>query len=203
MKLFSRRPKKPYHYSDNLQFHIQTAFHAIYLKTSAIVMFGDSSIQYPQWNELLGRCDVANRGIGQDITAGMVVRLPGIIDMKPRMVFILAGANDIEKKVPPQLTLGNLQAICRELVKNNIDPILHTIPYVGRAYPNQGTNPVIFNLNSSIKRMAESDLIRLINLNEHLSQHGYLKDEYCLFDHCHLNARGYLVWKILIEQVIG
>jgi lysophospholipase L1-like esterase len=198
MKFFDR--PKPYHYSDNLQYKIQTDLHAIYLRTAAIVMFGDSLIQHVHWNELLGRCDVANRGIGQDITAGMVCRLAGIVALKPRMVFILAGGNDIEKEVPVELTVGNLQAICVTLIKENIDPILHTVPHVAQRLPL--VNAEIRKLNSMITGLATFECVRLVNLNAALAPEGYLEDKYALFDGVHLNADAYLVWKGLIEGVL-
>jgi lysophospholipase L1-like esterase len=200
-KLFARlRTPAPYDFRQNLQYQIQTEFHAIYKKTAAVVMFGDSSMAGIQWNEILNRCDVANRGIGQDTTAGMVARLPGIVALQPRMVFILAGGNDIEKKVPVELTIGNLQAICRTLIKENIDPILHTVPYVAQRLPL--VNAQIRKLNAMITALSASECVRLINLNPTLAPEGYLEGRYCLFDGVHLNAEGYLVWKGLIDGVL-
>jgi lysophospholipase L1-like esterase len=202
-KLFARfRTPAPYDFRQNLQYQIQTEFHAIYKKTAAVVMFGDSLMAAVLWNEILNRCDLANRGIGQDTTAGMVARLPGIVALRPKVCFILGGSNDVEKLVARELTVGNLQAICRLLIKENIDPILHTVPYVTASYPNPSLNAVLADLNLMIQQMAASERVHVIDLNRKLAPNAFLEDKYALFDGVHLNAQAYLVWKGLIEAVL-
>ncbi len=49
-----------------------------------IVMLGNSLTNRISWNELLGRDDVANRGIGSDITAGFTHRINFAFNVNPK-----------------------------------------------------------------------------------------------------------------------
>ena len=56
-----------------------------------IVMLGNSITWGVNWNELLSRTDVANRGIPCEKTEDFLYRLDDIYKLKPKICFIMGG----------------------------------------------------------------------------------------------------------------
>jgi peptidyl-prolyl cis-trans isomerase A (cyclophilin A) len=67
-----------------------------------VVMLGDSLTERGEWWELLER-PVANRGIAGDTVADMRSRLDDIVALEPRVLFVLAGINDLAAGTPPDV----------------------------------------------------------------------------------------------------
>src|SRR5215469_9607925 len=59
-----------------------------------IIFLGDSITEMGDWRKALNDSTVINRGVGGDITSGVVGRLKDITDRHPSKVFILLGIND-------------------------------------------------------------------------------------------------------------
>src|SRR6202020_1961602 len=62
-----------------------------------IIFLGNSITEMGDWKKVLNDSTVLNRGIGGDITYGVLKRLKDITDRNPSKVFILLGINDIGK----------------------------------------------------------------------------------------------------------
>lgn len=60
-----------------------------------IVFLGNSITDGCEWNELLGRTDVRNRGISGDTSMGVYDRLGSIVQGHPAKVFLMIGINDL------------------------------------------------------------------------------------------------------------
>src|SRR5690606_26918692 len=65
--------------------------------------------------KVLNDSTVVNRGIGGDITFGVLKRLGDITDRQPSKVFILLGINDIGKDIPIAVIADNYLKIVREI----------------------------------------------------------------------------------------
>ncbi|TVQ15083.1 MAG: hypothetical protein EA361_06455, partial [Bacteroidetes bacterium] len=80
----------------DLYYQRKRAMHeAMQLTPDAVVMLGNSLTEGGLWHELLPGVAVVNRGIGGDHLQGMLDRLPGIVEHKPKAIFIMAGINNI------------------------------------------------------------------------------------------------------------
>jgi hypothetical protein len=79
--------------------------------TGKMIFLGNSIIQGGDWKKLLNDTTVINRGIGGDITFGVVKRLDDIIKRKPSKLFILIGINDISKDIPDAVIADNYRRI--------------------------------------------------------------------------------------------
>lgn len=84
----------------------------------AVVFLGDSITQ--GWGEDMGGSfagmKVANRGISGDTTRGVLIRLDDdVIALKPRVVVLLIGTNDLEEQADPEVIAGNLKLILAKL----------------------------------------------------------------------------------------
>ena len=88
----------------------------------AVVFLGDSITQ--GWGKTLGDSfrgmKVANRGISGDTTRGMLIRLEeDVLSLKPSVVVLLMGTNDLEEKAEPETIAGNLTLIIKALKEHN------------------------------------------------------------------------------------
>lgn len=105
-----------------------------------LVCLGDSITEGymldPQyrWSDLLSHkcdCEILNRGISGDTTAGMLSRLyADVLIEKPSHVIFLGGTNDLSFNIDDNLILSNIHSIVRQLRYKNIEMILGIItPY--------------------------------------------------------------------------
>src|SRR5690348_11177372 len=62
-----------------------------------IVMLGDSLTYFVNWNELLGRMDVANRGLTYQTSSGILELADSVVSLKPKLCFIMIGINDLRQ----------------------------------------------------------------------------------------------------------
>ena len=86
----------------------------VYQDTGAVVFLGDSITQgwSPKFRGRFKGMKLANRGIGGDTTRGMLIRLKeDVLSLKPKAIVILAGTNDIEVGLEPELVGRNFAKI--------------------------------------------------------------------------------------------
>src|SRR5688500_14730068 len=67
-------PPKPAVYTDNPHYWEMLDFDTLYHSHPSIVMIGNSMTHKMEWHELLGRCDVANRGVNGELSSGILAR---------------------------------------------------------------------------------------------------------------------------------
>lgn len=173
-----------------------------YRKKGNIVMLGNSLTYNVDWNELLNRTDVINRGIGNDTTKGFLSRLEYVYNINPKLCFIMGGINDIFKGIEPESTIRNLEQITINLKNKNIKPIVLSILYVTKNTQNADVlNTQISYLNKQLEKICNTSNIEFINLNETLSFKNSLKESYSI-DGVHLTGLGYSKWRDAISPVI-
>jgi lysophospholipase L1-like esterase len=123
----------------NLKRYHQANAEAMALPASArrVVMMGDSITDNwanPQFNngDFFGAHGIIGRGISGQVTAQMLVRFtPEVIALKPQVVHIMAGTNDIAENQDPYdfaATTGNLQAMITLAKANGIRVVMASVP---------------------------------------------------------------------------
>ena len=71
------------------------------LNNGEIIFLGNSiTAEGEDWGRRFGYSKIKNRGIGGDVTDGVLARLDEIIYFKPRAVFLLIGINDLWNNTP-------------------------------------------------------------------------------------------------------
>ncbi len=88
---FVKSSNKSINYRDNPKYVQEMNLYKCYQKTGLAVMLGNSITYRINWNELLNRSDIINRGIGSDTTAGFLSRLEYVIAPNPKVVFLMGG----------------------------------------------------------------------------------------------------------------
>jgi hypothetical protein len=117
-------------YLNNDNYHIRVALFAAYRTQHAdIVMLGNSLTEWVDWNELLGRTGIANRGIASDVTYGYLQRMEFVYTLSPKICFVEGGINDIYANLPAGDVFENHVTIVEGLRKRNIIPVITSTLY--------------------------------------------------------------------------
>ncbi len=199
-------------YKKNKNYDLQLEMYDVYkTKQADIVMLGNSLTHGANWNELVGRSNIVERGIVSDVTEGMLNRLDYIFKLKPKMVFILAGLNDIYQWVPVEQIYANYVRILTQLQARGIKPVIQSTLYAGKRWgaewnitpaDNNGRNKEVDKLNKLLKTYAKRLNIEYIDLIPKMSRLHFMKDE-LTHDGLHLNAKGFKIWAHEVEKVLS
>ena len=182
-----------------------------------VVFMGDSITDGWKLAEYFTGKPYLNRGISGQTTPQMLLRFrPDVLALKPRVVVILAGTNDIAGNTGP-MTLeaieGNLASMVELAQANGIHVVLTSVMPVSDYGKSRDGKPVtqttrrppeqIRALNAWIKKYAaENKLIYLDYFSAVMDEKGFLKAELSN-DGLHPNAKGYEVMAPLAEQAIA
>lgn len=183
-------------YLQNKIYIMRTSYYDVYpTKQANVVMLGDSITQAVDWNELLKRNDVVNRGIRGDITEGMLNRLHYIYKLKPKMVFLMGGINDLKtNEATTEEIARNQRKIVTEFMNRNISPVITSTLYVSSTErKHKKINQKVDELNVLLKNIADEKDIPFIDLNSKLAK-GHALDKKYTIDGIHLMGNAYQIW---------
>ena len=149
-----------------------------------------------------------NRGISGQTTPQMLVRFrPDVVNLKPSVVVILAGINDIAGNTGPsslEMIEENLASMVEIAQANSIRVVLSSVLPAFDFPWRRGLEPAekVVQLNSWIKNYAETHkCIYLDYFTPMADQRHALKAEYTL-DGVHPNLAGYKIMEPLVEEAI-
>jgi lysophospholipase L1-like esterase len=176
-----------------------------------VVFLGESVIEGCDWNELFNDAQILNRGIGGDTTDGVLLRLDDIIQLAPEKIFIMLGGNDLYNKHQKN-TADDIEKITlkyEEILKRTLEKLPSTKFYILSVIPVNHrwkyvtvTSAEIRQLNKSLEELAMKYHIEYIDLYSRLKTNdNELNLEYT-DDGLHLNGKGYLVCKQVLEKYI-
>ena len=167
-----------------------------------VVFIGASNIEHWDLKHYFPEFKVVNRGIGEQISAQMLLRFyQDVVRLKPKVVVITAGSNDIKNRVPMEFTLEYIERMVRIARDNDIKVILTTVTPVNNTQEGMlklRPPEVIKELNNQIKNLAEKLRVRVCDFWYLLADHNGLMPYEYSYDGVHLNKKGY---KILAEEL--
>jgi lysophospholipase L1-like esterase len=182
-----------------------------------VVFIGDSITDFWKLATYFPSKPYINRGISGQTTPQMLVRFrPDVIALKPQVVVILAGTNDIAGNTGP-MTLEAIEdnlASMFELAKvNNIRVVIASVLPVSDYNKSRDGKPInqtprrppekIKTLNEWLKKYAaQNGLTYLDYFSAMADDKGLLKEELAN-DGLHPNDKGYAVMQPLVEQAIA
>jgi hexosaminidase len=179
-------------------------FRASPVQTGPIVMLGDSITEGGNWSELFPEHPILNRGIGGDVSEGVLHRLDEILWHRPSKIFLCIGTNDVATGVRQEAILKNIRAILETVQAQSPATKIYvqSVFPVGRKAISGHKNEKVIPLNAEIKKICLDRKITYIDLYPcFIDETGYL-DPVFTNDHLHLMGNGYLLWKQLIEPYI-
>ncbi len=183
-----------------------------------VVFMGDSitdSWDAPEMGGFFPGKPYVNRGISGQTTPQMLIRFrPDVINLKPKVVVILAGTNDIAGNTGPttlEAIEGNMTSMVEVAQANGIKVVLASLLPVSD-YELRDGKPIVQTvrrppeqiraLNAWMKNFAsKNQLVYLDYYSAMADAKGFLKDELSN-DGLHPNAQGYVVMNPLAEAAI-
>lgn len=178
----------------------------------AVVFTGDSLIA--GWKGLAASfptLKIANRGIGGDVSRGLLFRYQeDVLDLNPKAIVILIGANDLSAHGSPDATISNLTEIIAMTRKANptVPMVLCTVP--PRDNPKAPTRPGKHEeLNQKIAVLAQANPhVKVADIYPALlAPDGKFESANFAPDRLHISAEGYTkitpeIQKALTEEGI-
>lgn len=159
------------------------------------VFIGDSITERSLWNELFPGKLIVNRGIERDTSMGLLKRLEGIIDLKPKQIFLMIGVNDLIYGVEREDTIENYEKIILQLIEQAPAAEL----FVQSVLPvEEGArdleNKAINALNERIKALANANQVIYIDIHSKLKNERGVLDSTYTEDGLHLTGNAYMIW---------
>lgn len=180
----------------------------------AIVFAGDSLIQEFPLEEFFPAHRVYNRGIGGDTTQGLLRRLDdSVLPIKPRLVFLLIGTNDLAFGAKPADLVSRIQLACRQ-IRDSLPGcrvcVLSLLPVNDSDHPKLNplavgsrNNVDIRAINAQLRLGADQQGYRLIDTHAALADpEGRLALPYTR-EGLHLSPEGYAALAEVVRGVMG
>jgi lysophospholipase L1-like esterase len=182
-----------------------------------VVFMGDSITDGWKLGDYFPGKPYINRGISGQTTSQMLLRFrPDVVDLKPKVVVILAGTNDLSGNTGPisiEGIEGNMASMVDLALAHGIRVVFASILPVSDYNKNAQGNPIIrtaarppeqiLQLNGWIRKLCdERGLTYLDYFAAMADEKGFLKADIAN-DGLHPNAQGYEVMKPLAEKAIA
>jgi len=149
-----------------------------------------------------------NRGIGGQTTPQMLIRFRAdVVALKPKVVVLLCGINDIAGNTGPstlEMIEDNIASMTEIALANNIKVVLSSVlpAYDFPWRPNMEPAPKVMALNKWIKSYAaQKKVVYLDYFSAMVDERNGMKSIYHT-DEVHPNKAGYAVMEPLVEQAI-
>lgn len=164
-----------------------------------IILVGNSLTHNFEWHEIFRDVNIINRGIGGDITKGVLQRLDEIVESKPLKIFIEIGINDIAKGFPIDTIYNNYVKIIQTIKLRSPE----TKVYIQSVLPtSEAWDKIIVDFNQRIKDYGLQNSIPYIDLYSKFVSGKKLNPKYDCGDSVHLSGEGYLLWCSLIKPYV-
>lgn len=184
------------------------------LEFGDIVFLGNSITRGGKdWSKRLNYPNIKNRGIGGDVTDGVLARINEITYFKPRAVFLLIGINDLYNNsptVPSPEYVGNNIVKIANIIKSkspNTEVFVQTTLPINRLkkvglIKNEIHKKNIRKVNSIIKLNEDNSIYKVIDLySAFANDKGFIKSDLS-YDGVHLSERGYKIWVDFIKPIV-
>ena len=200
-RVFDTVPYIPEHHEKRLMI-----FRDEPMTTGGLIFLGNSITEGGDWSRLLSREDVLNRGIGGDITYGLLERLDDIIRRQPDKLFVMIGINDIGKDIPDAIIAENVRKLIRTVKEGSPQTtiIIQSILPVNPEYPgfpqHYDKQLHVLMTNQLLEKAAAMEDAVFLNLFPFFLDERQRLDQELTTDGLHLNDAGYLRWSEILKQ---
>ena len=190
-----------YDYTKNASYIQRTTQFDILPADSCDVLFlGDSITARFEWQAYFPQLKVYNRGIDSDVVEGVYNRLDQVIKVHPKKIFIMAGINDIQNKIPDTNTLKYYDEIIQTLKAELPDTeiVIQSILPVNKKTGID--NSEVAGLNEKISELAKANSLTYIDLYSLMIDSE--NDFTYTVDGVHPTGDGYQIWMDAIEKYV-
>lgn len=178
-------------------------------KHPSVIMLGDSLIRLGNWNKLVGRKDILNRGVSGDSLEGIFQRAQALPASTAKIIFLEGGINDLPHRDSRYLLAG-YQNLISYWQSSPVIPVvtglLYLSPRAAQSYTWrsdwQGINAMVARLNDQLQQICAQQNLDFLDLNRHLSIPDQLRPEYTT-DGVHLTDAAYAIWAAEVSRILN
>jgi lysophospholipase L1-like esterase len=175
--------------------------------TGKVIFLGNSITEMGNWKKATGDTTVINRGIGGDITYGILKRLKDVTDRQPSKVFLLIGINDIGKDIPDVVIADNDLKIVREIhskspqTKIYVESVLPLNPIMANFPQHYDKEEHVLALNKLLKANAAKGGYTFVDIFHLLvDADGRLQSQYS-YEGLHVRPEAYVIWVAYLKKM--
>lgn len=174
--------------------------------TVDVVFLGNSITHGGKFDQVFPDKKVCNLGYPSDDLAGMRKRIPQVVAVRPKKVFMMGGANNIrhfDEALFETLYLDLIRSLRDSLPGATIilQSVLPINDEVFKAFGNDG-NDNINKANEIIQKLAVKTHLHYIDLNQHYKDEEGKLDVRYTDDGIHLKEEAYNIWYKEIKAFI-
>lgn len=194
-------PRLPEHYKKRTQLFAKEK-----ASTGKVLFLGNSITEGGDWKKLLGDSAVVNRGIGGDVTFGVLKRLDEVARFKPSKVFLLIGINDLSKGIPEEVVLQNIFTIVSELKTKSpgtrvfVQSLLPVNPSFKNFPAGYALNESVITINTQLSKIEKKFGYTYIDIYKGFADKEGLMTTKFSTDGLHLNLAGYQHWVKMLKE---
>ena len=164
-----------------------------------IVFVGDSVTAGGNWHDMFPNVRLANRGVGGETTREIALRLDEISELTPRVVFLMAGINDIYRNDNVDNIVDSFNDVVTTMTEVRSVESIYLQSTLECRKCGVGRLSEIKVLNARLETIAnEYEHVHFVNLNQAFSDGNGILEQFSS-DGIHLNPYGYEVWREVIE----
>lgn len=197
--------QKPSLYYKNYKYwkEKKSLFEILPKKPDQIAFVGNSITDECEWSELFENSNIINRGIGGDITEGLLERLSDITGSQPKKIFLEIGINDLGVSLNTSEIRNNYSKIIDRIKTESPNSMIFIQSVLPTRNHNIIKNDSVIVLNQKLKNLSKDKSLTYINLyDSFIDTNGNLSNDYSI-DGVHLLGQGYLLWKDLIKDYVN
>lgn len=176
----------------------------------SVVFIGDSITE--NWAtmrpEFFSDRGFAARGIGGQATAHILCRFQNdVVALKPKVVVILCGTNDVAKNngfIKYENVVGQIKSMCDIAKANGIKPIVGTVPPSTKFFWVKDYQPApdIVKMNEILLEMLKKEKITVVDYHKAMANPDGTMPESLSDDGCHPTHKGYEVMEATILPLL-
>jgi len=150
--------------------------------------------------------ETSNRGIGGDITYGILRRLKDVTDRQPSKLFILCGINDIGKDIPDAVIADNMLKIVNRVhaacpqTKIYVQSVLPLNPIMPNFPQHYDKEEHVLALNKLYKANAAAGNYTFINIFPLFLDKDKRLDAQYSYEGLHLKPAAYDIWVTFLKK---
>ncbi|HXL22227.1 MAG TPA: GDSL-type esterase/lipase family protein [Candidatus Dormibacteraeota bacterium] len=185
---------------------VQRGHSRVTASPARIVFFGDSITANWNLDQRFPGMHLVNRGAAADTTSKMASRFESdVVALRPKIVVILGGVNDIRRDISVEVTEANLEFMVRLAKDHEIEVILSSLLPLSEGQAPGTASPKsaqVQRLNTWLEAYARSEGCIYADYYSALANERGGFNAQLTDDGIHPNAAGYRVMDSVVQQVL-
>lgn len=173
-------------------------------KEKQIVFFGDSQIALWPMQSSFGVLPIKNRGLSGDFVTKSRKRFEEeVLSLKPDIIVILIGTNDLNGGVSPREIIKHIQLLIDDGKNTKAEIVVCSLLPVGLEVAENGRPvSIIRKINKALAEICHKEELTFVNFyNSLLNEDGFFNKQFSN-DGLHPNEQGYFMMSEIILQYI-